>query len=238
MTDLRTEQLAASLAAVRQRIAAACAAADRNADEITLIAVTKTFDAGDVGRLIDLGLADIGENRAAEAAGKVAALAADRPHATVRWHFVGRLQRNKCRSVARYADLVHSVDRAELLDPLAAGARRAERIPLPVLVQVSLDADPSRGGMVPAGVPGLAAAVAETPELRLAGVMAVAPIGAEPATAFAELAALAADVRAAAPGATVISAGMSGDLEAAIRHGATHVRVGTALLGGRTPPVG
>lgn len=245
--DDRAAELAANLAAVRSRVAAACAGAGRDPAEVTLVAVTKTFGVDDVRRLVDLGVTDLGENRDQEAAAKAASLAAalaavaappDRPHATVRWHFVGRLQRNKARSVASYAYLVHSVDRAELLDPLAAGARRAGRGPLGVLVQVSLDADPGRGGAVPADVPRLAAAVAERADLRLRGVMAVAPMGADPDAAFAGLVRVATAVRAAAPEATVVSAGMSGDLEAAIRHGATHVRVGTALLGGRPRLVG
>ena len=243
----RAAELAANLAAVRSRVAAACAGAGRDPAEVTLVAVTKTFGVDDVRRLVDLGVTDLGENRDQEAAAKAASLAAalaavaappDRPQATVRWHFVGRLQRNKARSVASYAHLVHSVDRAELLDPLAAGARRAGRGRLGVLVQVSLDADPGRGGAVPADVPRLAAAVAERADLRLRGVMAVAPMGADPDAAFAGLVRVATAVRAAAPEATVVSAGMSGDLEAAIRHGATHVRVGTALLGSRPRLVG
>jgi uncharacterized pyridoxal phosphate-containing UPF0001 family protein len=156
----------------------------------------------------------------------------------VRWHFVGRLQRNKCRSVAGYAAAVHAVDRAELVGALAAGARRAGRPGLDVLVQVSLDGDPARGGALPAGLPALAAAVAAAEPLRLRGVMAVAPQAADPDEAFARLAAVADALRADHPRATAISAGMSGDLEAAIRHGATHLRIGTALLGGRPPLVG
>jgi uncharacterized pyridoxal phosphate-containing UPF0001 family protein len=130
------------------------------------------------------------------------------------------------------------VDRLELVDALAAGARHAGRSDLGVLVQVSLDGDPTRGGALAADVLGLAGAIAAAPGLLLAGVMAVAPQDADPDTAFADLATLAGTVRAEHPGAVVISAGMSGDLEAAVRHGATHVRIGTALLGGRTPPVG
>jgi len=230
--DARTAEIAANLAAVRQRIGAACATTGRDPGGVTLVAVTKTFPAGDVRRLLALGVPDVGENRDQEARAKAAAV----PEA--RWHFVGRLQRNKCRSVAGYAVLVHSIDRAELVAALDAGARRAERGPLDVLVQVSLDGDPSRGGALPADVPRLAAAVAEAGGLRFRGVMAVAPLGADPLPAFTRLADLAADLRRDHPNATILSAGMSADLEAALRCGATHVRIGTALLGGRTPAVG
>jgi PLP dependent protein len=230
--DARTAQVAANLAAVRERIAAGCAAAGRDPAEVTLVAVTKTFPIEDVRRLLALGVADIGENRDQEARVKAAAV----PEA--RWHFVGRLQRNKARSVASYATLVHSVDRRELVGALDAGARRAARAPLDVLVQVSLDRDPSRGGALPDDVPRLADAVADTEGLRLAGVMAVAPLDADPLAAFGLLTEVAAALRRDHPAATVVSAGMTGDLEAALRRGATHLRIGTALLGGRTPQVG
>jgi pyridoxal phosphate enzyme (YggS family) len=233
VTDGRTAEIAANLTAVRARIAAACQAAGRDPAEITLIGVTKTFPAEDVRRLVELGVADVGENRDQEAAGKAGELAGE----PVRWHFLGRLQRNKANSVARYATVVHSVDRPEIAAALARGTDHAGRDPLRVLIQVSLDGDPDRGGAPAAAVPDLAAEIAATAELRLAGVMAVAPLDADAAGAFARLAEVAADLRAAHPGAEVISAGMSADLEAAIRHGATHVRIGTALLGGRTPPV-
>jgi hypothetical protein len=230
--DPRTSQLAANLAAVRARIAAAAGAAGRDAGEVTLIAVTKTYPAADVIRLASLGLADIGENRDQEAAPKAAEVAA--AGVPVRWHFVGRLQRNKCRSVVRYADLVHSVDSVRLATALGAAAADRGR-PLEVLVQVSVDADPTRGGVVPDQLASVAAAVADQPGLRLRGVMAIAPMSWEPARAFAALAELAAGLRAEHPEATVVSAGMSGDLEAALACGATHVRIGTALLGERDP---
>ncbi len=230
--DARTARIAANLAAVRERIAAGCAAAGRDSAEVTLVAVTKTFPAEDVRRLLALGVVDIGENRDQEARAKAAAV----PGA--RWHFVGRLQRNKSPSVASYAALVHSVDRPELAVALDAGARRVGRVPLGVLVQVSLDRDPSRGGAMPSDVPRLAETVADAAGLRLAGVMAVAPLDADPLAAFGRLAEVAAALRRDHPQATIVSAGMSGDLEAALRRGATHLRIGTALLGGRTPPVG
>ena len=230
----RADDLAAALERLRARIAAACTAAGRPADDVTLVAVTKTWPASDVAILADLGVTDVGENRDQEARPKVAEVAELRPGAELRWHFVGRLQRNKARSVAHYADVVHSVDRAPLAVALDTAAGDLGR-DLDLLVQVSLDGDTARGGALPADVPALADLIAGLGSVRLAGLMAVAPLGAEPGPAFARLAELAAAVRRDHPGATAISAGMSGDLEAAVKNGATHVRVGTALLGGRSP---
>ncbi|MFF0720900.1 YggS family pyridoxal phosphate-dependent enzyme [Micromonospora sp. NPDC003816] len=232
----RRAELAAGLARVRARIADACAASGRDRADVTMIAVTKTYPAADVVALAGLGVTDVGENRDQEAAPKAAEVAA--AGAAPRWHFVGRLQRNKVKSVLRYADMVQSVDSVRLASTVAAAAAGRDR-PLEVLVQVSIDGDPSRGGAVPScadpdlGLGPVTEAVAAADGLRLSGLMAVAPLGWEPERAFARLADLAAEVRATHPGATVLSAGMSGDLEAAIGHGATHVRVGSALLGMR-----
>jgi len=227
----RREELAANLADVRARVARACEMAGRSADDVTVIAVTKTWPASDAALLRDLGVTDLGENRDQEAAPKAAAVTG------VRWHFVGRLQTNKARSVASYADVVHAVDREHLVDALAAGAARAGR-EVEALVQVSLDGDPDRGGARPEEVPALVERIAGAKGLRLGGVMAVAPLGLLPAAAFGRLAQVAAAVRAVHPEATTISAGMSGDLEDAIAAGATHVRVGSAILGARHPLLG
>jgi PLP dependent protein len=239
--DSRAAQLRANLEAVRTRIAAACAAAGRSAGEITLVAVTKTFPSSDVRLLVELGVLDIGENRDQEAARKVSETAGLEPRP--RWHFVGQLQVNKAKSVVRYADVVHSVDRMRLVQALGAGARAAGRV-VTSLVQVDLDPPRGvpgghapgipRGGARPDEVPALADAIATEDGVLLGGVMAVAPLGAPARPAFRELAEVAAAVRGAHPGATIISAGMTGDLEEAIAEGATHVRVGTALLGGRS----
>jgi PLP dependent protein len=235
--DPRRAELAQRLSAVRGRIAAACVDAGRDPGEVTLVAVTKTYPAADVRRLVDLGVHDIGENRDQEAAPKAAELAA--AGVLVRWHFVGQLQRNKARSVAAYADLVHSVDSVPLVAALDRAAGRDRDRPLEVLVQVSLDGDLTRGGAARgADVPEreldrVISAVAESSALRLRGVMAVAPLSWNPASAFSRLAEVAHGLRQDHPGATVISAGMSADLEAAIGAGATHVRVGSALLGKR-----
>jgi pyridoxal phosphate enzyme (YggS family) len=232
----RREELALRLAEVRSRIAKACEAAGREASEVTLVAVTKTRPASDVRLLSELGVTDIGENRDAEAAPK-AAECAGLGLENLTWHFIGQLQTNKCASVVRYASVVHSVDRQRLIGALGKAARRAGRV-IECLVEVSLDGDPARGGAVAGEVPALAEALAAEEGLVLGGVMAVAPLSMPPADAFARLRVSAAAVRGVRPGATVISAGMSGDLEAAVEAGATHLRIGTALLGDRGPRVG
>ena len=239
MTDAhaRRAELAANLADLRAHIERACQHANRSASDITLIAVTKTFPAADVALLYELGIADVGENRDQEAAAKVAELTATwgRPaQDRLRWHFIGGLQTNKCRSVARYAHMVHSVDRLRLVAALSAAAQPRQH-PLRCLVQASLDTTPTpgRAGAPPEDVPELADAIAAAPGLQLAGVMGVAPLGGGAADAFAVLADLAGQLRRAHPQATVVSAGMSGDLEEAVAHGATHLRVGAAILGSR-----
>lgn len=235
MTPARHAELAANLVVVRRTIADACDAAGRDPGEVTLVAVTKTFGEPDLRALAALGVTDLGENRANEFTRKAEA-AAD---LDVTWHFVGQLQSNKARPVARYADVVHSVDRQSLVAALAKARAGAER-PLRCLVQVALSDDASRaggtvqrGGVVPDQVEQVADLVAEAEGLELAGVMAVAPLGTDPDRAFAELAGVAERIRAVYTDATWVSAGMSDDLESAIRHGATHVRVGRALLGTR-----
>jgi hypothetical protein len=231
----RLAELSESLAAVRARIAAACAAAGRPPGDVALVAVTKLFPASDVLALSRLGVSDVGENRDQEAAPKAAACAARGVSLT--WHFVGQLQANKAASVVSYADVVHSVDRPGLVSALsrravAAGRDQPGRA-LRCLIQVSLDDAAGRGGARPAEVPALADAIAAAGGLALSGVMAVAPLGAPPRPAFARLADIADIVAAAHPGARAISAGMSNDLEDAVAEGATLVRIGTALLGGR-----
>jgi PLP dependent protein len=236
----RLAELAANLAAVRASIADACAVAGRDPAEVSLIAVTKTFPVPDIIALGGLGVIDVGENKDQEAAPKVAACAA--AGLALRWHFVGQLQVNKVASVARYAYMVHSVDRARLVTALGRRASEAGRV-IRCLIQVSLDADADaaagsgeaagRGGAPPSEVLGLAAQIAAADGLELAGVMAVAPLGQPARPAYARLKEIADAVQARYPGAQVISAGMSGDLREAIAEGATHVRIGTALLGGR-----
>ena len=230
--DRRTE-LSASLASVEQRIDAACTAAARSREEVTLVVVTKFFPSSDVRLLHELGVQHVGESRHQEAAAKVEECA----DLELTWHFIGHLQTNKAAAVGGWADVVQSVDRPKLLNVLARAAGEREQA-IDVLVQVSLDRDAERGdrsGVLPADAVALAEAVGAADHLRLRGVMAVAPREGDPATAFADLAQVASDVRRVDPGATWISAGMSGDLEAAITAGATHVRVGSAVLGNRPP---
>ena len=237
----RAEELAEALGALRRRVDAACAAAGRDPAGVRVVVTTKTFPAADVLHLAGLGVRDVGEAREQEARAKRAEVAeatgAQAPD--LRWHFLGRLQRNKAGAVAAWAHLVHSCDSERLADALDRGARAAGR-ELPVLVQSDLgdgEGDAARGGAPVRAVPALADHVAGAPGLRLAGLMAVAPRDADPAAAFARLAELAARVRADHPGADVLSAGMSEDLEHAVAAGATHVRVGRAVLG-RRPPTG
>ena len=233
--DPRLAELRARLAAVRQRIDTATAGAGRRGDPPQLIVVTKFHPAEDVARLAALGATDVGENRDQEAADKAARLAG----LPLRWHFIGQLQSNKAKSVVRYAHAVHSVDRPQLATALAKAVRaeqeRTGRGDLACFIQVSLDADADghRGGALPADVPGLAEQLSASPGLRLAGVMAVAPLGAVPDAAFEKLAEISARLRSQYPQATAISAGMSQDLEAAIRFGATHLRIGADILGPR-----
>jgi pyridoxal phosphate enzyme (YggS family) len=234
----RHEEIAAALSAVRDRIATACIRAGRAPDEVRLVAVTKTFPAIDAALLTDLGVFDLGENREQEAAAKATELRELRPDAPVRWHMVGRLQRNKARSVVRWAAEIQSVDSVRLaraLDRATANARAAgERAaPLDVLIQASIDGDPERGGCPLDALPELADEVAGSGEMRLRGLMAVAPLSIDAEEAFGSLARAADRLRLDHPDATELSAGMTNDLEIAITHGSTCVRVGTALLGTR-----
>ncbi len=224
----RAAELAERLAVVEERLSGACAASGRDREQVLLVAVTKFHPVEDVEVLRDLGVRAFGESRDQEASDKAARVP------DVRWHFVGRLQRNKAASVAQYAARVESCDRPSLVPALSTGAVRAGR-ELEVLVQASLDGDPERGGAPLDDLPALAAAVAQAEGLRLRGVMAVAPMGVDPAAAFERLAQAAAALRSDHPEATVLSAGVTGDLEQAVAAGSTSVRVGTALLGPRSP---
>ena len=231
MSD-RVTQVAASLEFVRTRIGDACRAAGRPND-VSLLVVTKTFPASDVEILAGLGVTDVGENRDQEARPKRAEL----PDVPLRWHMIGQVQRNKAGSIARWADVVESVDRLGAVESLSRGAVLAERI-LEVLVQVNLDPEqrPERGGVAPADAQALAEAVAGASGLRLGGVMGVAPgptDNGDADAAFDVLEQVHALIRADHPGARAMSAGMSGDLELAISHGATQVRIGGAILGSR-----
>ena len=247
MTADRVAELTAGLAALRTRLAAAAQAAGRPVEDITLLPVTKFFPATDVAILWRLGCRAFGESRAQEATAKIAEFDRllqrfpDAHTGAVRWHMIGTLQRNKARAVAAWADTVHSVDGEKLAGALDRAAAEAleegvRTAPLEAFVQISLDGDTSRGG-VDIGAPGeidrLCDLIAGSSALRLAGLMAIAPLEADPDKAFAALAAEHRRVLGRHPGATGLSAGMSQDLEAAVRHGSTCVRVGTALMGQR-----
>ncbi len=235
----RMTQLAERLAAVRHRIEAAAQAAGRAGELPTLIVVTKFHPAADIRRLAALGVRDVGENRDQEASSKATELAG----LGLKWHFVGQLQSKKAKSVAKYAHALHSVDRPGLVQGLqraiAIEQDTTGRDALQCFIQVSLDDDAGahRGGASPADVPMLADQLAAAAGLELAGVMAVAPLGGSPEAAFEKLAAISASLVAEHPAATAISAGMSQDLEEAIRFGATHLRIGSDILGSR-PAVG
>jgi pyridoxal phosphate enzyme (YggS family) len=231
MTE-RRDELATRLDVVRRRIETACVAADRDPAEVTLVAVTKFFPASDVQILADLGVTHVGENRHQEAEAKAAECAG----LGLTWHFIGGLQSNKAAAVAAYADVVESVDRAKLVAGLQRGAEQRPD-PVDVLLQVSLDPGEGSGrsGADPADLGGLADSVGAASRLRLRGLMAVAPLDEDPARAFNRLAVLRQSFLASYPDADVLSAGMSNDLEEAVRVGATHVRVGSAVLGSRPP---
>lgn len=234
----RRAEIEAGLGAVHDRVETACHAVGRDPAEVTIVVVTKFFPVQDVRILAELGVRDVGENRDQEARLKLTSPTLDGVALTR--HFIGQLQTNKAGSVASYADVVHTVDRDRLATALGRAAAGHGRT-VQALVQVSLDPeaadDPDRpagrGGVAPAAARALADLVAAQDHLELAGVMGVAPLGGDPDAAFERLLEVAVAVRTDHPEAAWVSAGMSGDLEAAVRHGATHLRVGSAILGSR-----
>jgi hypothetical protein len=226
----RRDEIAAGLDGVRRRIADAASAGGRGPDDVTLIVVTKFFPASDVRLLAELGVTDVGENRHPEAEDK----RAECGDLGVRWHFIGGLQSNKAAVVGSYADVVESVDRVKVVNALNRGAHERTR-ELDVLLQVSLDPPgrEGRAGVDTGDLPALADAVESAERLRLRGLMAIAPLDEEPQAAFDRLAEVRESFLTSRPDATWLSAGMSNDFEAAIEAGATHVRVGSAILGAR-----
>jgi pyridoxal phosphate enzyme (YggS family) len=210
----RRDELAANLAAVQARI---------KSPDVTLIVVTKTYPVSDVQILADLGVKDFGENRNEEGLEKSALVGG-------RWHYQGEIQSRKLRDIAQWADVVHSLDTASHISKMATIASK----PLDIFLQLSLDGDPSRGGVVEDRLPALAEIAVASPNLHLSGLMCVPPVAADPRTAFMEIAAIHTRFIKQFPGATSLSAGMSGDFEIAIDCGATHIRVGSSILGSRT----
>jgi uncharacterized pyridoxal phosphate-containing UPF0001 family protein len=260
----REAELAASLARIQARIDAAAVAAGRDRADIEFLPVTKFFPATDVVTLFALGCRAFGESREQEATAKIAkvteasaALSNKKlitapgelldtssnieSNSVIRWHMIGRIQRNKARAVAGWAAVAHSVDTGPLVAALSRGAvealdqgRRSE--PLQVYIQVSLDGEPARGGVPvdrPDLVDELCAAAHAAPGLVLAGLMAIPPLASEAEAEFARLEAELLRVQTQYPHRLGLSAGMSNDLEIAVRHGSTCVRVGTALMGPR-----
>jgi PLP dependent protein len=219
--------LAERLEALRSSIADAAAEAGRNPAEIRLIAVTKFQPAAVVRELFELGVRDFGESRHQEARAKAAELA----HLDLTWHFVGQLQTKKARQVRAYADVIHSVDRVALVDALSDATNTADV--RDCFVQLNLTDDPGRGGVATEDLEPLVERVVAAPGIRLLGVMAVAPLGADPRRSFAAVRAASQRVAAIDPEAVWISAGMSGDYREAILEGATHLRIGTAITGNR-----
>ncbi|MCF8550196.1 MAG: YggS family pyridoxal phosphate-dependent enzyme [Pontimonas sp.] len=218
------DSLEARVHEVQERIAAAARAAGREESEITTIVVTKFHPAELVRELYALGIRHVGENRHQEAVAKHAELA----ELDLTWHFIGQLQSNKARAVAEYAQVIHSVDRPSLVEALARQDREVD-----VFLEINLTDVPGRGGVLPAELEALCEAVLQVPVLNLRGVMAVAPVDEEPSRAFERVLGYAERVRSLAPEARELSIGMSGDFEAAIALGATHLRIGTAITGKR-----
>jgi PLP dependent protein len=218
------DSLEARVHEVQERIAVAARAAGREESEITTIVVTKFHPAELVRELYALGIRHVGENRHQEAVAKHAELA----ELDLTWHFIGQLQSNKARAVAEYAQVIHSVDRPSLVEALARQDREVD-----VFLEINLTDVPGRGGVLPAELEALCEAVLQVPVLNLRGVMAVAPVDEEPSEAFERVLGYAERVRSLAPEARELSIGMSGDFEAAIALGATHLRIGTAITGKR-----
>ena len=230
----RLSDIQGNLEVIQSRIKNACSAAGRDVSEITLIAVTKTYPASDVDLLKQLGIENVGENRDQEGSSKKSEVKNQ-----FKWHFIGQLQSNKAKSVVNYADLIHSVDRWSLAKEIQKSAQGINKVQ-PVLIQVDLDQsgpDPTRGGIWPAELNELVASINQASHLELKGLMSVAPLGEKPELAFARLAQIRVGFLKENPEAQILSAGMSDDLEAAILHGATHLRIGSALLGER-PKIG
>lgn len=221
------------LATVRARLVAAARAAGRDPGTVTLIGVTKTRSADDIRAAVECGLVDFGENYLQEALPKLAALRALRERTV--WHYIGQLQSNKTRPVAESFDWVHTVDRLKVAERLSS-QRAFHGPPLNVCLQVNLGDEPAKGGVRPEEVRALAQSVAGLPRLRLRGLMCIPPESDDPqvqAGLFAALRHLRDDLNRGGLSLDSLSMGMSGDLEAAIMEGATHVRVGTALFGER-----
>ena len=222
MSDRKVE-IARNLQEVKERIAVAAKSVNRSPAEIHLVVVTKTFPISDIEILRELGESNFGENRDQEAGPKAHLISAT-------WHFQGQIQSNKIKSICEWADVIHSISSEKEILRFAQSPRKHE-----VFLQVSLDGQEGRGGASPSELALLAELVNESNNLELMGLMAVAPLGIEPEKAFTDLAHIYQGFRSHFPNSKFLSAGMSGDFEEAIKHGATHVRIGSSILGSRSP---
>jgi len=224
----RVDEISGNLEKVKEQIKLAAASANRLSEEITLVAVTKTFPVSDIEILYSLGIRDFGENRDQEASAKVGLLPKD-----VRWHFQGQIQSNKLKSITSWASYIHSVDQLKYAQIISQHSGGIEK---PIFIQVSLDKPPqSRSGVNPSDLIELAGAISELPGISLQGLMAVAPVDSPAEEAFAELVAIRSDFLRTFPAAKSLSIGMSGDYQIAIKYGATHIRIGSSILGIRSP---
>ena len=219
----RKDEITRNLQEVKERINHAAKSVNRDPAEIKLIVVTKTFPTSDIKILRELGESNFGENRDQEAAPKAEAIPAT-------WHFQGQIQSNKIKSICRWADVLHSICDVKEILKFVQSSRKHQ-----VFLQVSLDGELGRGGTNPTDLSQLADLVNESNNLELLGLMAVAPLGVEPEKAFTYLAQINQGFTGQFPNAKYLSAGMSGDFEAAIKYGATHIRVGSSILGSRSP---
>lgn len=224
----RKDQILSNLELVKEKISAAAQAAGRSPSEITLIAVTKTFPVSDLEILYELGVRNFGENRDQEAAPKVGVLPAD-----ITWHFQGGIQSNKLKSISNWASVIHSVDKfkyAQMISQFSVGKTKE------IFIQVSLDTLPqSREGVDPADLMQLAEQIMSLPNIQVKGLMAVAPLDQPTEQAFVRLQQIQQKFIQLYPAASSLSSGMSGDYELAISLGATHVRIGSSILGNRSP---
>ena len=218
----RRSEIAGNLEAVHEQISKAAARAGRSVNEITLIAVTKTFPASDVAILKELGVSNFGENRDSDAAPKAAAIPGT-------WHFQGQIQSNKLKSICSWANVIHSLDEIRHFEMIEKNAAH----PLDIFCQVSLDGSEARGGVSEKKLYELAKEIEKSPIHKLQGLMAVAPLGIDPTVAFSKLSAIHKAFMADFPRANKLSAGMSGDFKEAISYGATHIRIGSQILGSR-----
>ena len=221
--SVRKAEIARNLQEVKERIIGAAKSVNRDPNEIELIVVTKTFPISDIEILRELGETNFGENRDQEAGPKAEIISAT-------WHFQGQIQSNKIKSICQWADVIHSISSEKEILKFAQSERKHQ-----LFLQVSLDGQEGRGGANPADLAQLADLVNESNNLELLGLMAVAPLGVEPMKAFADLAQINQGFAGQFPNSKFLSAGMSGDFEAAIKNGATHIRVGSSILGSRSP---